>query len=56
MAYQEYIPFKRFLPFLRVIPSKVMVYGFNTAGADGNLHSRKVFPGMQSCRGSYLNS
>jgi uncharacterized protein (TIGR00661 family) len=41
VAYQGYTTFKRFLPFLRAIPSPVRVYGFDTTGTDGNLHFKK---------------
>ena len=55
MAYQGYTTFKRFLPFLRAIPSRVMVYGFDTAGADGNLRFQKnsetgFLDDLASCR------
>jgi uncharacterized protein (TIGR00661 family) len=55
VAYQGYTTFKRFLPFLRAIPSKVMVYGFNSTGTDGNLEFKKNSePGflddLASCR------
>jgi uncharacterized protein (TIGR00661 family) len=41
VAYQGYTTFKRFLPFLRAIPSRVMVYGFDATGTDGNLQFKK---------------
>ena len=55
VAYQGYTTFKRFLPFLRAIPSKVMVYGFDTTGADGNLRFQKTsetgfLDDLASCR------
>jgi uncharacterized protein (TIGR00661 family) len=55
VAYQGYTTFKRFLPFLRAIPSKVMVYGFDHEGADGNLHFKKTsetgfLDDLSSCR------
>lgn len=55
VAYQGYTTFKRFFPFLRAIPSEVMVYGFNTAGTDGNLTFKKnsetgFLDDLSSCR------
>jgi uncharacterized protein (TIGR00661 family) len=55
VAYQGYTTFKRFLPFLRAIPSRVMVYGVDAAGTDGNLKFKKNSePGflddLSSCR------
>ena len=55
VAYQGYTTFARFLPFLRAIPSQVMVYGFDTGGVDGNLHFRKnsetgFLDDLASCR------
>ncbi len=42
VAYQGYTTFSRFLPFLRAIPSPVMVYGFDTEKIEGNLHFKKT--------------
>ncbi len=55
VAYQGYTTFRRFFPFLRAIPSPVMVYGFDTEGADGNLHYKKnsetgFLDDLASCR------
>jgi uncharacterized protein (TIGR00661 family) len=55
VAYQGYTTFKRFLPFLRAIPSQVAVYGFDTEGSDGNLHFKKnsetgFLDDLSSCR------
>jgi uncharacterized protein (TIGR00661 family) len=41
VAYQGYTTFKRFLPFLRAIPSQVRVYGFDEEGREGNLEFKK---------------
>ncbi len=55
VAYQGYTTFKRFLPFLRAIPSQVAVYGFDTEEVDGNLHFKKnsetgFLDDLSSCR------
>jgi uncharacterized protein (TIGR00661 family) len=55
VAYQGYATFKRFFPFLRTIPSEVMVYGFNIAETDGNLTFKKnsendFLDDLSSCR------
>jgi uncharacterized protein (TIGR00661 family) len=55
VAYQGYTTFKRFFPFLSAIPSKVMVYGFNEARTEGNLHFKKTsetgfLDDLSSCR------
>lgn len=55
VAYQGYTTFKRFFPFLRAIPSKVMVYGFNADRIEGNLHFKKTsesgfLDDLSSCR------
>ena len=55
VAYQGYTTFARFLPFLRAIPSEVMVYGFDTSGVDGNLHFKRnsetgFLDDLASCR------
>ncbi len=55
VAYQGYTTFKRFFPFLRAIPSPVMVYGFNEERTEGNLLFKKNSePGflddLSSCR------
>jgi len=41
VAYQGYTTFQRFFPFLRAIPSPVIVYGFDTDGSQGNLQFKK---------------
>jgi len=55
VAYQGYTTFASFLPFLRAIPSKVMVYGFDTGGVDGNLNFQRnseagFLDDLASCR------
>lgn len=55
VAYQGYTTFKRFFPFLRAIPSPVMVYGFDTERTEGNLHFKKnsetgFLDDLSSCR------
>lgn len=55
LAYQGYTTFPRFLPFLRAIPSRVVVYGFDVAGADGNLQFKRnsedgFLDDLASCR------
>ncbi len=55
VAYQGYTTFKRFLPFLQAIPSRVAVYGFDTEGIDGNLDFKKnsetgFLDDLSSCR------
>jgi len=55
VAYQGYTTFKRFFPFLRAIPSKVLVYGFNEERTEGNLHFKKkseegFLDDLSSCR------
>ncbi len=55
VAYQGYTTFASFLPFLRAIPSEVMVYGFDSSGVDGNLVFKKnsesgFLDDLASCR------
>lgn len=55
VAYQGYATFKRFFPFLRAIPSPVLVYGFDQERTEGNLHFRKnseagFLDDLSSCR------
>ncbi len=55
VAYQGYTTFKRFLPFLRAIPSRVAVYGFDRDRAEGNLIFKKnseegFLDDLASCR------
>jgi uncharacterized protein (TIGR00661 family) len=55
VAYQGYTTFKRFFPFLRAIPSQVMVYGFDQERTEGNLLFKKnseasFLDDLSSCR------
>ena len=55
VAYQGYTTFKRFLPFLRAIPSRWRSMASITEGIDGNLHFKKnsetgFLDDLSSCR------
>lgn len=41
IAYQGYSTFSRFFSFLKTVQRPVMVYGFDSAHTDGNLHFKK---------------
>jgi len=41
VAYQGYSTFRAFIPFLKTIKRKVLVYGMNATGTDGNLVYRE---------------